>query len=158
MGHGIAPYLLHSRNREGAWIQCRLRSETLPLMTTLSRQCYPPRDDVHSACPICPVMSHSNAVTVAASLVNDAATVSSACAAESTPPSAEVESVQHFVSSCSSTASSDLRRDLCCRLLDTISTTSAIEVQQHQQQRTVHPSFIVCCSELIYFSNIFTVT
>lgn len=128
----VAPYLLHSRNREGAWIQCRLRSETLPLMTTLSRQCYPPRGDAYSACPICPVVSHSNAVT--ASLGDDAATVSTTGAAVATPPTAEVESVQHFVSSCSSTNSIDLRRDLCCRLLDTISQWQLIQRQAWSKQ------------------------
>ena len=59
----VAPYICHSRNQEGAWIQCRLRSQTLPLMAILSRQCRPPRDDVHSTCPICTKSTEVNQST-----------------------------------------------------------------------------------------------
>ena len=114
----VAPYLLHSRNREGAWIQCRLRSETLPLMTTLSRQCHPPRDDVHSACPLCPPVPHTTGLTSASTWTGDAGATTTACV---TTPRPEIESVQHFVASCGSLDSSHLRRELCSRMLDTIS-------------------------------------
>jgi hypothetical protein len=49
----MATYLLHSRNREGAWIRCRLRSNTLPLMQVLYRQCVPQRPTEESLCPLC---------------------------------------------------------------------------------------------------------
>jgi hypothetical protein len=94
----MAPYLLHSRNREGAWIQCRLRSKTLPLMSTLARQCQPPRADVHRAqCSMCD-------------------TEAAAMAAHESDTPTLVESVEHFLAGCQSPGSISLRRDLCIRL------------------------------------------
>jgi hypothetical protein len=93
----MAPYLLHSRNREGAWIRCRLRSSTLPLMQVLSRHCRPPRPDVHSICPLC-------------------------------PQSQDVESTEHFLSSCQSSRQCHLRQQLCSRLQQAL-------LQWHQTQR-----------------------
>ena len=90
----MAPYLLHSRNREGAWIQCRLRADCLPLMRTLSRQCRPLRSDIHATCTLCPP-----------------------------PTGAEEESVEtvtHFLSECQSPRMISLRQELCNRLEQTI--------------------------------------
>jgi hypothetical protein len=84
-----AAYLLHSRNREGAWIRCRLRSNTLPLLYVLSRHCRPQRSDEHSICPLC-------------------------------PQSLEVESTEHFLSSCQSPRQCKLRQELCCRLQQSV--------------------------------------
>jgi hypothetical protein len=49
----MAPYLLNSRNREGAWIRCRLRSDTLPLLPVLYRYCRPTRPEGKAMCPLC---------------------------------------------------------------------------------------------------------
>ena len=103
----VAPYLLHSRNREGAWVQCRLRSQTLPLMTTLSRQCRPPRDDVHSACPLCDHITEVDAGATNSSHAHP-------------PTTSQVESVTHFLASCRSVDSTRLRSDLCGRLREAI--------------------------------------
>lgn len=91
----MAPYLLHSRNREGAWIQCRLRADCLPLMRTLSRQCRPSRSDVHAECPLCPPTLSETGVGA-------------------------VESVTHFLSECQSPCMISLRQELCSRLQQAI--------------------------------------
>jgi len=93
----VAAYLLHSRNREGAWIRCRLRSNTLPLMQVLSRQCRPQRTDAHPICPLC-------------------------------PESQEVETTEHFLSSCQSQRQCQLRRELCSRLEQAVQ-------QWHEEQK-----------------------
>ena len=93
----VATYLLHSRNREGAWIRCRLRSSTLPVMQVLSRQCRPQRSEEHATCLLC-------------------------------PQSAEVETTEHFLSSCQSPSQCQLRRELCSRLEQALQ-------QWHEAQR-----------------------
>ena len=89
----MAPYLLNSRNREGAWIQCRLRSNCLPLMATLSRQCRPPRPDVQAQCLLCPPSETGEGNT---------------------------ENVSHFLSECRSASLTSLRLELCSRLQQAI--------------------------------------
>lgn len=111
----VAPYIWNSRNREGAWIQCRLRSQTLPLMAVLSRQCRPARDDVHSTCPICPLSSEAALSAAPATAAHEVAIT------DAPPVPVEVESVTHFVSSCRSVDSVHLRRSLCERLRTTVS-------------------------------------
>jgi exonuclease III len=115
----VAPYIWHSRNREGAWIQCRLRSQTLPLMAVLSRQCRPAREDVHSTCPVCPQPSGPDQSAASADATGLAPVMD--VDSEAPPRPAEVESVTHFVSSCRSVDSVHLRRDLCRRLRGTVS-------------------------------------
>jgi len=101
----MAPYLFHNRNREGAWIQCRLRSESLPLMQILARQCHPPREDVHATCPICPHRFES---------LDDTDNISAIV----TP--SPVENVTHFLAECTSPEMLTLRHELCVRLRSTI--------------------------------------
>jgi len=93
----VATYLLHSRNREGAWNRCRLRSSTLPVMQVLSRQCRPQRSEEHATCLLC-------------------------------PQSAEVETTEHFLSSCQSPSQCQLRRELCSLLEQALQ-------QWHEAQR-----------------------
>lgn len=83
----MAPYLLRSRNREGAWIRCRLRSDTLPLMQVLARHCRPQRSDAESSCSLC-----------------------------SATQGPQVESAAHFLAHCEAPQLRQLRRDLCARL------------------------------------------
>ena len=92
LGH-MAPYLLHSRNCEGAWIQCRLRADCLPLMQSLARQCRPQRSDAHATCLLCPLGANEGAV----------------------------EGVTHFLSDCQSLNLIELRKELCGRLQQAIS-------------------------------------
>jgi hypothetical protein len=154
----LAPYLLQSRNREGAWIQCRLRSETLPLMQTLGRQCHPPRTDVHAGCRLCddspaqPRPSPSPATTVLAA--DAAATMETIptpnrCGSGNSfsPPSARVaslavkiavEGVTHFLAECAAPAMKQLRGQLCVRIRSAITQWQAAEQpQQPPPARTV---------------------
>ena len=135
----LAPYLAQSRNREGGWIQCRLRSETLPLMQTLGRQCHPPRSDSHAACRLCdnplarprPPLSSAPAVRVA----TDAATMDpqpSLVCESANPPSpagsvaspevqiVAVEGVTHFLGECDAPAMRQLRERLCVRIREAV--------------------------------------
>lgn len=121
----VASYLLNSRNREGAWIQCRLRSATLPLMHVLARQCHPPRADVHAACPLCP-----SAADAATSDVDDDAPRVPPHSGHPIAAVAAVESVTHFLSDCPSGEMIPLRRELCHRLRQSI-------LQWQTDQRTI---------------------
>ena len=86
----VAPYLLRNRNREGAWIQCRLRSRTLPLMTTLAKRS--PLASVSAQCELCEKVARPSGVPAA------------------------LENVEHFLVGCQSPGSMSLRRELCERL------------------------------------------
>jgi endonuclease/exonuclease/phosphatase family metal-dependent hydrolase len=86
----MAPYLQHSRNREGAWIRCRLRSDTLPVMQVLARHCRPRRSDAQALCGLCPPGAAAG--------------------------QGEVESAMHLLTSCQAPGLRQLRLELCTRL------------------------------------------
>jgi hypothetical protein len=50
----MASYLVCSRNQEGVWIRCRMRSGTLALLLPLGRLCDPAWTHVQCRCTICP--------------------------------------------------------------------------------------------------------
>ena len=151
----LAPYLLQSRNREGAWIQCRLRSETLPLMQTLGRQCHPPRNDSHAACRLCESLSQSESESQSESQAQAQAQASQSLAATDVTaatltltlatepasiqqsdvrplPPVAVEGVIHFLAECTAPAMKRLRGQLCVRIREAIAGWRAEQVQPLQ--------------------------
>ncbi len=111
----MASYLHHSRNQEGVWLRCRLRSDTLPLMHTIGKQCEPRWNEIGCYCQICPQPKEPTAEPTA----------------ERTAETGRVESAQHFLTDCRAPRLMQLRVELIHRLRTAI---EEMERRRHERR------------------------